>query len=148
LPGAKVFAEVTASTLTHVEQFNPTVMAKRQLPPLWQWNLIYLRLAIRRVASLKALARIAELTDDVLHARRTELGIEWVKPLRKFEGMLELPDFTVQFLDVAEKEGLLDPPASPVIRRFSPRLSTARESGDRRNPGPRMGLGRSKSGAS
>ncbi|HEY0548325.1 MAG TPA: hypothetical protein VGF13_01915 [Verrucomicrobiae bacterium] len=86
-------------------------MAKRQLPPFWQWNLIYLRLAIRRVATLKALARLAEITDDVLHTLRTELGVPWVKPLRKFEGMLDLPDFVNQFLDASEKAGLLDPPA-------------------------------------
>ena len=120
LRGAKVFAEVAASSSAHFKQFNPAVMQNRQLPPLWQWNLIYLRLAIRRVASLKALAGIAELTEHILHTLRTELGVEWVKPMRRFEGMLKLPDFAIQFLDAAEKEGLLDPPASPVP--WAPRL--------------------------
>src|SRR5690349_17496798 len=86
-------------------------MGPTDWPSLREWKVLYLRLLIHHAGSLKQAARTAGFSEDTLKAKRTEAGVQWVKPLQKRDDMLAMPDFMVQFMETVKR--ITPPPVQP-----------------------------------
>jgi hypothetical protein len=85
---------------------------------------IYYALALRAAPSQRKAAQYAGVSDEKLTEDMERLGLEFVKPVRKFWGMKALPDYVVVFLERILKEfgpSFTElPPKPPPRRRSSP----------------------------